>query len=92
MVDNFNLKPHKIAIDCVNNKHIKTIPPLIKRESLIEPIHKKHNSKNERFIICYFNVPQNIYLYNLIGNFKNIKFYVFIEKKTGFYCFIKYRV
>tara|TARA_B100001173_G_scaffold175084_1_gene151064 strand:- start:5857 stop:7116 length:1260 start_codon:yes stop_codon:yes gene_type:complete len=84
MVDNFNLNPHKIAIDCVNNKHIKTIPPLIKRESLIEPIHRKHDTINEKFIICYFNVPQNIYLYNLIGNFKNIKFYVFIEKKPDF--------
>ena len=80
MVDNSNFKPHKIAIDCVNNKHIKTIPPLIK-------IEKRQISKNnicEKFIICYFNISQNIYLYNLIGKFKNIKFYVFIEKKPDF--------
>jgi len=80
MVDNFNFKPHKIAIDCVNNKHIATIPPLIK----IETRNKKDTKKIKRVIVCYFNIPQNIYLYNLFGTFKNITFYVFLEKKPDF--------
>lgn len=84
MVDNFNFKPHKIAIDCVNNKHITTIPPLIKIETRNKKDTKGSPNKHRRFIVCYFNIPQNIYLYNLIGTFKNIKFYVFLEEKPDF--------
>tara|TARA_B000000565_G_scaffold104539_1_gene78185 strand:- start:439 stop:1671 length:1233 start_codon:yes stop_codon:yes gene_type:complete len=72
MINNSHFRAHKIAIDCIDNPNVTTIPPLIKT------IHSL-STGTDKSIVCYFNVEPHISFYRLFSNFPNIVFNVFLE-------------
>ena len=74
MIHNSNLRLHKIAIDCedVCDKNHLTIPPLI---SNFENI----SQRSSNIIVCYFNIIPSISIYNIMSQFKNINFRIFLD-------------
>ena len=72
MINNSHFRAHKIAIDCIDNPNLITIPPLIKNVDYI-------STGIEQSIVCYFNIEPSISFYKVFSSFPNIDFNVFVE-------------
>jgi len=72
MINNSHFRAHKIAIDCIDNPNLITIPPLIKNVNYI-------SSGIDKSIVCYFNIEPSISFYKVFSTFPNIEFNVFLE-------------
>tara|TARA_Y100000739_G_C20613750_1_gene470497 strand:+ start:6393 stop:7592 length:1200 start_codon:yes stop_codon:yes gene_type:complete len=71
VVHNSYLNVHNIAIDSCESDP-QTIPPMINNDLEI-------SKRDENIIVCYFNIPQTLELYNIFKEFENTKFVIFIK-------------
>lgn len=77
LIHNSYLNVHKIAIDCGEYSY-QTIPPMINIDNL------ELSKRDNKTIVCYFNVPQTEVIWNIFKVFENITFIVFIKNSKKY--------